>query len=238
MAAVERHRSIDVYSLASAVIVACVRTGERYSPEYVYRLKKGVEKHLFRAHRFVCLTDRPNELEDVETMQVPPGLTGWWGKMALFHPSWREGEKVLYFDLDTVIVGDLAPLAFLQAPFGICENFTRLAGNTQWPCRFGSCVMMLGLGFGGDIWEAFRKRQHELMLNRFGDQKVIEQLCKELVHEPVLLQRVLPAGYFVSYRDLPRHPDKPPTGAAVVIFAGHHKPHNTSIAWAKDAWAA
>lgn len=220
------------------MIVACVRTGTKYGPEYVYRLKDAVEKHLFRAHRFVCLTDRPNDLSSVDTVALPSWLVGWWGKMALFDPSWRAEEKAVFFDLDTVIVGDLKPLSLVQVPFGICENFTRIAGNKQWPCRFGSCVMTFGLGFGADIWESFNKRRRELMLNRFGDQKVIEQLCGELVHEPVLLQRVLPAGYFVGYRDLPRYPDRPPPGASVIVFAGSQKPHNTACTWAREAWAA
>jgi hypothetical protein len=217
------------------VIVACVRTGNLYGPEYVHRLKRAVEKHLPRLHKFVCVTDNVGELGDVE-MLFTKGLPGWWAKMRVFGLAFN--ERVLYFDLDTVIVGDLSPLADLDVPFGICENFTRLSVNPNWPCRFGSCVMTLAPGFGGDIWEAFRKRRHELMLNRYGDQKVIEQLCVELRHEPALLQHVLPAGYFVGYRDLPRYLEQPPAEASVVVFAGSHKPHNTGCRWARDAWAA
>ena len=67
------------------MIVACVRQGTRYGTEYVYRLKSGVERYLKRPHRFICLTDRPLEIPDVETVNIGcHDLTGWWAKMALF----------------------------------------------------------------------------------------------------------------------------------------------------------
>src|SRR3546814_12241945 len=56
-------------------------------------------------------------------------------------------SDLVYLDLDTVVAGDLAPLAGWDAgPFGLCANFTRLAGHSAWPCRYGSCVMSLAEG--------------------------------------------------------------------------------------------
>lgn len=208
------------------MIVACVRVGVKYGPEYADRLQRAILRHLPVKHDFICIREEGSS-----------GLPGWWAKMALFDPDLRGGERLIYFDLDTVICGDLSPLAELDCEFGICENFTRLAGNTNWPCHFGSCVMTFAPGFGGDIFEAFCKRRLELMRNPCGDQKVIEDICAELGYEPTLLQRVLPPGFFVGYRDLPKH-QTPPKGCSVVVFAGSHKPHNTDCAWAREAWAA
>lgn len=204
--------------------------------EYVHRLKWAVGKHLPRNHRFVCITDNPGETGCIETSSKH--LPGWWAKMRVFEIAATWGERVLYLDLDTVIVGDIAPLADLDVPFGICENFTRLSVNPTWPCKFGSCAMTLAPGFGGDIWDEFHRRRHELELNRYGDQKVIEILCDKFRHTPALLQDVLPSGFFLGYRDLPANKDKPPKGTVVVVFAGHNKPHNTECKWAKEAWVA
>lgn len=217
------------------MIVACVRTGQKYGVEYVLRLKSAVVQHLPMPHRFVCITDNPQELpSDIETIQVKNGLHGWWGKMQLFEPSWRAGQRVVYFDLDTVPVGDLAPLADLDVPFGICDNFARLAGG-DWPCAYNSSVMTISPEFGADMWEWFNKHRQGIMqrYRRTGDQSAIEEWTKDAT----LLQYALPPGFFIGYRELQKHKMQPPE-ASIVVFAGSHKPHNTDCAWAREAWAA
>lgn len=218
--------------------VACVRTGTKYSVDYVHRLRAMVARHLDRPHRFVVLTDRPEDLSGVETIDAYAhhALPSWWTKMCLFSPDWRDG-RALYFDLDTVIAGDLGPLADLECEFGICENFTRLAGHTAWPCKYGSCAMVFGQGWGDHVWQAFKADAINWMTvsGRYGDQMAIEHLVSP--GEVTLLQSVLPPGFFLGYRDLPKHAE-PPRGCSVVVFAGAHKPSNTNCDWARAAWAA
>lgn len=221
------------------MIVACVRTGTRYSVDYVHRLKAMVARHLPVEHEFVCLTDRPEDLEGtgirtvlVITDDIMPGqLRGWWNKMVLFREDWRHGEPSVYFDLDTVVCGDLAPLASLQVQFGICANFTRAAGNLTWPCRYGSCVMVLGRDFGNAVWRDFVNEHPKIMARagHHGDQKAIE----ELIPAATILQDVLPPGFFLGYRDLTHV--KPP-GCSVVVFAGRSKPHNCTEKWIRNEW--
>jgi hypothetical protein len=213
------------------LIVACVRTGTKYTADYVYKLKAMVARYL--PHRFICLTDRPQDLPDVETVNIGShGLQGWWGKMCLFKPSWRLDERVLYFDLDTVICGDLTPLAALDVEFSICGNFTRAAGFTDYPCRYGSCAMNISPGFGADIWEKFLANADAHMRNacHYGDQKVIE----ELAPAATILQDVTPPGFFLGYRDIA---ETKPNGCSVVVFAGRSKPHSCETTWIREAWA-
>lgn len=221
------------------MIVACVRTGVKYPVEYVDRLRAGVARHLKEPHRFVCLTDRPDELSGIETQRVSWDLPGWWMKMALFAPGWASDQKVIYLDLDMAVVGDLSPLAYLESKdLAICENFTRAAGNLAWPCRYSSCAMVLPpqRRFLSLVWKTFIENRYTIMesCGIYGDQKAIEELVPGRV---VFLQRVLPPGFFLGYRDLPKH-KTPPKGCSVVVFAGNSKPHNTNCAWAKAAWAA
>jgi hypothetical protein len=216
------------------MIVACVRTGTKYSPDYVMRLEAGVARHLAQPHTFVCLTDRPQDLPLMTTIDIgSTGLKGWWGKMALFDFAARRRERVLYFDLDTVVVGDLTPLALIGAEFAICANFSRAAGIMTWPCRYGSCVMSLAPSFGGVVWHDFQADRERLMAGAgiYGDQYVIEQL----VPAACLLQEVLPDRFFVGYRDIEA---AKPDGAALVIFAGNAKPHNCTQDWIRTAWTA
>ena len=210
------------------ITVACVRTGSKYGIDYVAKLRNMVASHLPTDHRFICLTDQPETLEGVEMIPIK-GLSGWWAKMALFSPDVRGSGKCIYFDLDTVIIGDLSPLANIGADFATCANFTK-AVMPKYPCKYGSCVMVLADGFGADIWRSFMAESQRIIAScKYGDQQAIEHLYPDAV----LLQQVLPDGYMVGRRDFS---DERPENAAIMIFAGQHKPHNTPHAWLKEAW--
>ncbi len=223
--------------------VACVLTGEKYPVGDVARLQAMVARHLDRLHDFICLTDR----SDIAAGDWPAGvrrvdisgldLAGWWGKMALFDPGIRGVGRTIYLDLDTVVVGDLAPLAEWGgrsgSAFGICENFTQLAGHATWPCRFGSCAMSFAPGWGARVWEDFAADRDEIMAAcPRGDQQAIEFL----VPGGEFLQDDLPAGFFLHYRDLKTHWAHPPPAASVVVFGGSHNPENYGPPWSRAAW--
>lgn len=211
------------------MIVACVRTGTKFPAGDVYRLRAAISRWLHRPHEFWCITDRPEDLPGISTAPAR-GLPGWFAKMALFDFDWRDGEPVLYFDLDTVIVGDLAPLWRIRDhQFAICANFTRAAGNTEWPCRYGSCCMVIDRGFGAAVWEPFWAAPDAWMrrAGRYGDQWIIEQLAPGAT----LLQHVLPPGFFLGYRDLT---EQRPSGVSVVVFAGGRQPEQ-SVSWVRAA---
>jgi hypothetical protein len=200
--------------------VACVWFGPKYGVEYVERLRDGVARHLSRPYRFVCITDHLTGLRGVD-MVAPPSehrWPGWWAKMNLFDARpWYRRDRMIYLDLDTVIVGDLSPLADWPDDFGICANFTKRAG-LKTPCNYGSCVMSLAPGFGGGVFSAFTSEAGRIMeACPCGDQQAIEQLrpCASY------LQDELPPGFFLHYRNLTA---RKPDGCAVVIFAGSHKP--------------
>ncbi len=217
--------------------VACVLTGDKYSVDFVTRLAAMVKAHLDRAHDFICFTDRgaiadwPKRVwrVDVSALELP----GWWAKMALFNPAIRGAGRTLYFDLDTVIVGDLAPLAAWQGDFGICQNFTQLAGHATWPCRFGSCVMSFDAGWGLQVWEDFERDRDRIMAaSPRGDQEAIEALVPGAPY----LQDALPGRFFLHYRALKNHWNHPPQGTAVVVFGGRHNPDNFGPPWSRAAW--
>jgi hypothetical protein len=213
------------------MIVACVRTGTKYGIDYVYRLHGMVKRHLRTPHRFVCLTDRPQDLPGIECIDVSSyGLPGWFAKMILFEPEWRAGERVLYFDLDTVICGDLTALAGLEVEFGICANFTKLKG-LRTVCSYGSCVMTIAPDRLCEVWEQFWDEPQGWIdaAGPHGDQWIIEKLAPAAT----LLQDACPGGFFLGYRDLT---DRKPPGCSLVIFAGRSKPHTCNEEWIVTEW--
>lgn len=86
-------------------VATVLRSGGHYAADYVERIKADLEKHS-PGVRLVCLSDC-----DVPCKRIPliHNWPGWWSKIELFRPRLFRGH-VLYLDLDTVIVGDIAPL--------------------------------------------------------------------------------------------------------------------------------
>jgi hypothetical protein len=98
-----------------SVTVACVwvRGNVPYTAEYVDRLAVMARKSLGDV-RVVCLTDRPEAVPDgVDPLTIcpMPGVPGWWAKVHLFNRHNGLTGRIVYLDLDTLIVGDMAPIA-------------------------------------------------------------------------------------------------------------------------------
>jgi len=212
-------------------MIICVRTGTKYGIEYVERLRNMVRRYHPNMH-IRCLTDQPERADGVEFVDISMWrLPGWWAKMTVFRPDLRDyAPSAIYLDLDTVITGSLKPLLDLKTDFAICANFTRLAGNKDWPCKYGSCVMRFNGAFGYDVLHKFTKNADRYMEQcPKGDQQAIERIWPDAD----ILQDMLPSGYMMGYRDFPA---QKPDSLSLAIFAGSHKPHNTPHKWLKEAW--
>tara|TARA_B110000977_G_scaffold192303_1_gene265616 strand:+ start:1195 stop:1866 length:672 start_codon:yes stop_codon:yes gene_type:complete len=100
------------------ITVCCVMWGDKFSEEYVHKLKRAVERNTTRKHKFVCLSDR--KIEGIQTKILKPGMTGWWNKIQLF-----DGEisgRIVYLDLDTVITSSLDWLMDYNGTFMAIED--------------------------------------------------------------------------------------------------------------------
>ena len=218
------------------ITVACVRTGTKYGIQYVERLRNMVKRHLPVDHEFICLTDQPEDVDGITFIPIGEWsgmLPGWWAKMLLLSNAWRGDLRTIYLDLDTVVVGDLTPLAEYDGAFALCRNFTQLSGHPTWPCKYASCAMSIPPVFGAHLWDYFMRYRETLIEEcRYGDQQAIERLYSD----PVFLQEVMPAGFFLGKRDLGDHMTAPPDEAAIVVFGGASKPHNSPFKWVREAW--
>jgi len=130
--------------------VVCLRTGDKYGPEYVERLGRGVAQN----------TSRPFWFEVITQAQFP----GWWQKLLVF-PS---EERTIFLDLDTVIVGNVDFLFDYAGPFCILRDFYR-------PHGYGSAVMSIAPGYGKEIRDGFLADADNIMRRLHGDQNWIEE---------------------------------------------------------------
>ena len=87
------------------ITVACVLWGNKFSEDYLYNLKSMVERNTTVDHRFVVLSDRSRK--GIDSVILKPGFHGWWNKLQLFDTFHRLGPRVVYFDLDTLIVNNI-----------------------------------------------------------------------------------------------------------------------------------
>ena len=212
------------------ITVACVlKSGkfggaiyqDGYFADDVLRLRNMVADHLGE-HRFVCFSD-----VEVPCERIPlkHGWPGWWSKIELFSEVF-EGN-VVYFDLDTVISGDLNDLANFPHQFTMLRDF----GSWNIP----NSGMMAWNGDYTHLYHRFMQDTEKYMAEyrvvpRLGDQAYISEHQKP-VH---LWQDEFPNqifSYKLHCRDKPR-PDDP----RVVCFHGEPKGAG-STGWVKEIWS-
>lgn len=94
------------------ITVLCVRFGNKYGPEYVEKLRNMVSRHLTVPYEFACLTDSQHPIDGVRSIVIPnQGYSkGWWHKVHMFDPSLGLSGRILYFDLDIIIHGNINKL--------------------------------------------------------------------------------------------------------------------------------
>ncbi len=116
------------------VTVACVFVqGEYpYTPDYVQRLYAMVARWLSLPFEFVCLTDQP-WLFDAPITSIPvqrfPDCNAYWTKMKLFDPTLNFTGRMLALDLDSLIVGPLAPVVQYPARFVMATDCLTNVGS-------------------------------------------------------------------------------------------------------------
>ena len=207
------------------VQVACVlRSGGDYAPIHVERLQRQLAKHLPGAE-LICLSDVDVPCRRIPLRQDWSGVRGWWAKMELFAP-WVEGD-LLFFDLDTSLVGDLGEIAAVRSLTMLQDfNFSAYAS---------SGVMFLPQAVRPQIWETFsRDPMHWIGRYddphrgeaRWGDQAF---LCDHGFANAQRWQTVVPDQiYSYKVHDLARR--GMPQNARVICFHGQPRPWAVEVA--------
>lgn len=207
--------------------VVCINANnyQERGVEYVKILNDMVRRNLPAGYpgKFTVFTDTPGDYgPEIEVRPLPhPGLEGWWNKLALFAPGvFQDDERVLYFDLDTVLTGRLDAVADYQGEFAILNDFYRYNG-------LQSSVMGWRVSNKTkSIWLDWHKAGMPKIVG--GDQAWIEE-CKL---NPDIWQKIAPDA-FVSYKVTAGvSPDK----AAVVVFHGLPRPHQVTNGWVPMVW--
>ena len=198
--------------------------------EYVNKLYDMICKHMPSnvVFRFVCLTDDETGLnEDIETIPLPRDLEGWYGKLYLFKQGlFPDGDRVIFMDLDTLIIGSLDDLVNYDGPFATLNDF-------YFPQQVGPAIMAWKAGgVASTIWREWDAcgRPRDVM----GDLWWINNLDEgRFAHRADKLQALFP-GQFVSFKAHCK--PNPPKGARVICFHGKPRPHEAEPEWVGMVW--
>lgn len=143
------------------LIATVLRSGGEYGAAHVQRLHQQ-----FGGLPAVCLSDVP--VPNVRTVPLWSYWPGWFAKMALFNPDLIP-DDILYFDLDTLITGNIAP--YLRD-----DRFRMLSDFFQ-PDKPASGMMFIPHSDKAHIWNNWMDDPQKWMLECRGDQDVLEVIC-------------------------------------------------------------
>jgi hypothetical protein len=200
-----------------------------YSEEWVGKLQNMVARNLPRPHRFVCLSNVDVPCERVPLINDWPG---WWSKIELFRPELFE-DRVLYLDLDLVVLKNLSPIIDYPAAFATLAQpqtgqFTNREGKIVVD-RYNSSVMVFNAGVADCLYADFTE---EDMRKFRGDQDYIGYKFSDL--------KTFPADWIKKLRDCPGGKPRPKMIIALCMLGRGGKRKNIDAAnkysWIKEIW--
>jgi alpha-N-acetylglucosamine transferase len=212
--------------------LACVMVRgkrRRYTAKYVHRLREMVARHTDRPFRTVCLTDQPDEMpEGVEAVVIPnpAPARGWWAKLHLFHPAMPFDDRVLYLDLDVLVLGDLEPILDFPADFAICADSApdfRGKNGQKAIKRYNSSCMVWDHKAREQFFRRFDKRWMDEL---WSDQDALALMSPE--------EKTFPAEWFTRVGP-DSHPFAPQVKLGLCIKYKNHKAMKL-FPWFREYW--
>ena len=208
-------------------VISVLRSGGDFDASWVEKLNNGVSRNLTRPHKFVCISDVEVPCERIP---IEVDWPGWWPKILLFKPGVITGPTV-FFDLDTVITGNIDGLARISADFALLRNFFQpemIGGGMFW---------FSGRNVPTQIYTKFAKMpdayiQHHIR-NRngtyVGDQGFIYDVLGADV--PKINDE------FDGIKGYKYHCQKGlPEGTKIVCFSGKPRPNEVKDDWMLENW--
>lgn len=218
-------RNAQILEGSAPLTVVCVlKSGGEYGPRYVEAMRNMVARHLTLPHKFICFSDMG---EGPGFQPLKYGMPGWWSKLELF----RVKGPVMYFDLDTVILGNIDRMgqAAMAMPENTMQMLTPFNQKRREAGEWASGVMAWHGDFRYLLDGAPQDKGH--VFYKGWDQVYI---FTELLKHGVPISAVNKSANIYSSK---RHCQAgPPAGAEVICFHGNSRPHNTNVAWVKDNW--
>lgn len=211
-----------------------------YTPAWADRFARGVARHSPRAE-VVILTDYPADQFHAGQTILPFTLPhrGWAQLIEMFRPE-VVGEAAILCGLDTVFVGDLAPVERCVIASGYITPT-----DPYFPGQPTNAVVGVTAQYADAIWKVWRHASHAglpqgdeyKMFGAFSEMFWLARNTRTLARFDDALPGAV-ASYKATIRkfDGNRHLPRP---VRIVYFHGQPKPHDlaeSGVPWVADHW--
>lgn len=154
--------------------IVCLKWGTKFQPEYVNRLFYGVRRNTTLPFTFHCFTEDSTGLDSNIVIHPLPytNIQGWWQKLYLFSDEVNIDGRILFLDLDTLIVGNIDHFISYDTGFVTLRDLWH-----RKPDDVGSAILSFRTSEHKHIWESFIKDPVTAIrsLHPHGDQKWIQK---------------------------------------------------------------
>jgi hypothetical protein len=229
--------------MTEIVNIVCLKWGSAYGPEYVNHLYNMVRRNVSLPFRFICLTEQSEgvspevEIFPLPEFEEPPWqyakVCPAWRKLALFEPGLAKmSGKVLFLDLDVVIVSNIDSFFSFTNQLAIIENWyqpNRLIGQASAICFEAGQPAELLENYLNDplkVLKAYRTEQAYITGHLgVGNFKYFpDEWCRSFK------KHCLSSGFSVFSKPISRIPEN----AKIVVFHGCPNPPDAIIGqWGK-----
>lgn len=152
--------------------VICLKWGNKYSPDYVNKLYRMVQRNLTIDYEFVCFTENPTNLDEgitVRDLELLQGIEGWWYKPTLFNPNLGLQGTILFLDLDMIVFRNIDNLfSYEPGEFIIIRDFNRHVMKNY--DKFNSSVFRLETGQHSQVYHEYMADKESISRRFQGDQ--------------------------------------------------------------------
>lgn len=230
---------------------ACVIHGDYYDWTYVERLYAGICRNLSYPVRMHVFTEPHRAVPAPfirHDLKLWPGIAGrkraWWYKMQMFNPKHIPG-RVLYFDLDVVIIRNIDWILSLQPRYFWSVLDFRYLWTRGWN-GINSSVMFWETERFRHVWKAFQQQDLDTVVLRYaGDQDylsaVIDQRERQYLDREVVQSwrwEISEGGLDFRRRvpNMPGHGAQVTDKTGIIVFHGRPKPHDVTDPVIVDNW--
>ena len=221
------------YNLYSGVIdfVCVLRESAQYDVGDVNRLYLSIVRYSGRPFAFHCLTDSKSKSFHRCINVIGLKHRSWQTKQSKLE-IFREGlglERVVYFDLDTLIIRSILPMLSYDGDFMCLGDF----GGHDY---LASGILLFDAAKHHYLYESFRELKEDERETVYkvgcgrGDQLFLAHNIKVVPHT---IQEYWPR-LVISYNKSCKGNALPPKEAAIVVFHGKHKPKNAREEWIRN----
>lgn len=186
---------------ADSFTLACllIRGNQAYTADYVVKLRQMVRRNTAKDFNVVCLTDGtfalPADIDTIHIPAMPKGERGFWRKPLLFDDADAcFAPRILYLDLDVLVVANIDAIVDHPAEFAICADsapgFTGLGGKIV-SKGYNSSVMVWDKGARRKFVMAGARKYRQIF---FGDQDAYHEISPNEQTFPASWVRRLSSG--------------------------------------------